>query len=180
MHSIREPFGLTLYDLQAEMFAFPAEVQNPHVLPRSTTQRFGREDYHTIAAGVREYAALAMSGGEQSPWARATLSSNEEAGVALDHRPLCDEQCASAIATLRNLAATLGSLLRRVSGWQPYAHAVTKYSGMSALNPIRIRETRDSGRCEHTRSCRATRQHVALARRLSGRYRGDRRRARVC
>jgi len=63
-------------------FAFPAEVQNPHVLPRSTTQRFGRESYHTIAAGVREYAALAASGGEQSPWARALLTSNEEVTIA--------------------------------------------------------------------------------------------------
>ena len=73
MHSVREPFGLSLYDLQAEMFGFPAEVQNPHVLPRNTTQRFGRESYHTIAAGVREYAALAASGGEQSPWAARDL-----------------------------------------------------------------------------------------------------------
>jgi hypothetical protein len=182
MHSIREPFGLTLYDLQAEMFAFPAEVQNPHVLPRSTTQRFGREDYHTIAAGVREYAALAMSGGEQSPWARAMLSSNEEASAALDHaHALCDDECTSVDAALRNLAATLGiAAPAAFSGWQPVLALINEVQRvLSAFNPTVFEETAELGSlCEALVRSEQRGTMSSLARSLSGRYRSARRRAR--
>jgi hypothetical protein len=182
MHSIREPFGLSLYDLQAEMFAFPAEVQNPHVLPRNTTQRFGREDYHTVASGVREYAALAMAGGEQSPWAHATLSSNDEAAVALDHaHALCDHECASVDAALRNLAATLGIVAPPAfAGWQPVLTLINEVQRvLSAFNPSVFDDSADlQSLCAALARAEQRGSMASLARSLSGTYRGARRRAR--
>ena len=182
MHSVREPFGLSLYDLQAEMFAFPAEVQNPHVLSRVTTQRFGRENYHTLAAGVREYAALAMTGGEQSRWGRANLASNEEASVALDHaHALCDEECAAVDDAMHRLAATLGvATPGAFAGWQPLLALINEvHRVLSAFNPTIF----DDGAGLDTLCAALARVEqqgalASLARGLSGSYRGARRQAR--
>ncbi|HUP75959.1 MAG TPA: AAA domain-containing protein [Acidimicrobiales bacterium] len=182
MHVIREPFGLSLYDLQAEMFAFPAVVHNPHVLPRSTTDRFGREDYHTIAAGVREYAALAMSGSEQSPWARATLSSNDEASVALDHaHALRDDECASVDQALRSLAATLGiTAPTSFSGWQPVLALISEVQRvLAAFNPTIFDEADLESLCATLAKAEKQGGMASLSRSLSGGYRGARRRARA-
>lgn len=109
MHMTREPFGLSLYELQAELFSFPADVQNPNVLPREIAQRFGRDSFQSVAEGVREYAALSLGGSPRSPWARAALTANEAASEALDDAySLSDDQCVSVDLALRSLASTLG------------------------------------------------------------------------
>ena len=181
MHSIREPFGLSLYDLQAEMFAFPAVVQNPHLLSRSATQRFGRENYHAVAAGVREYAALAQSGGEHSPWAGASLSSNDEAGVALDHaHALCSEECSAVDGALHRLAATLGlDSPIEFTGWQPLLALIDRvHRVLTAFDPAVFDETVDlETLCASLARSERRGGLASFGRSLSGRYRGARRRA---
>ncbi|TML14226.1 MAG: hypothetical protein E6G39_08720 [Actinobacteria bacterium] len=182
MHSVREPFGLSLYDLQAEMFAFPAEVQNGHVLSRATTQRFGRENFHTIAAGVREYAALAMAGGEQSPWGRAKLPANEDASIALDHaHALCGDESASIDEAMRRLVATLGiATPPTFSGWQPLLGLINEvHRVLSAFDPAVFDDSADlDALCATLERTERRGGMASIARILSGRYRGARRRAR--
>lgn len=182
MHTVREPFGLSLYELQAEMFAFPAEVQNPHVLSRETTQRFGRDSFHTLAAGVREYTALALTGGEQSAWSGALLADNEAASVALDHaHALSDEQSVAADTALHNLAASLGiDPPSAFAGWASLLSLVDLvHRVLGAFEPAVFDDANDlEALSDALARSEKSGAFASLGRAFSGRYRNARRDAR--
>lgn len=103
MHACREPWQVSLFEVQEKLIGAPASVATDAVMPAAQARQFNREDVDRLMWNVREWGDLEGPGlGLRYPeWARAGIDSPESAQQAFE--------------LVRDSAATLSDVRRRLS-----------------------------------------------------------------
>ena len=115
VHTEREPWGISIYEVQAELLGISETVRSPQRLPRDVLAALHDDQIRGASADLEAYVGL---GGldiwsSQSPWvpalAAGTITNADQAGAALDAaRKLSSHTLPHATATLRSLLAEVG------------------------------------------------------------------------
>ena len=123
LHTVREPWSVSLYDLQAEMFGFPPEVQNPTVLSAAVVRQLDRTVYRKVTADIGEYWQILEIAGQLPPtaWQHAVVASDELGRLLNSHvQTLASHDLPRMIATLASLAQSVGLTPPiRLIDWRP-------------------------------------------------------------
>jgi very-short-patch-repair endonuclease len=121
LHHPREPWGISLFDAQAETFELP-EAAATHVrFRRAELERLDSAAYEQARENLRTYVglgglALADSG---SPWAKATIDSTDEGRAAQDAVDALRRALPAITARLRAAAQQTGVRdAEMLIGWQ--------------------------------------------------------------
>ena len=85
-HSVRQPGGLSLYQLYSRLAALPSEAASDVKLPRRTLDALGHAAVDVARREVEELAALSglFTGQSDAAWVGATLKTPEEVRSALE------------------------------------------------------------------------------------------------
>ena len=85
MHTPREPWDLTLWQMNEQLLALPAEAHATRRLPASKILDLDADSAEQIGADLEEWSALTAPIRDQaSPWASATIRTTEDANEAIE------------------------------------------------------------------------------------------------